>query len=451
MGGRGAPREASDDEARVLAAVEGELNRSFDEASDLPLLKRLWEDPISDLRGGGVLGLANLVAFLERSPSSRPIMASRRPAAAAFDPEQPGFYPFACAGINVTLALCEFAGLRGPGGSPKPAARPELSFWPLLAGGGAWDAAYAVGFRLLDRSFDSKRASYMDFNAVRKEAGLKLAPHGWGATAPARSGALEKLPVSGLVTSRKVSKWKRRHFVLRGDVVAWFKPVGDRPGAQASPAAAKADAAAWAKAEVERCANFDGSKGKLRLKASSANEARAWMAAIEKAIAAAPPASPEGRQRAPPPPAPARATTSTPTTTARRAGACAAEPQLGRAAEHVRGRVVASVAAVAGDARAAAPPSDRDLMAENAVALGRTALEDAPPPPPAGAAGRSGSRARTTARSRVHRPTGATQWDLPPGWASSSSGWAARVDARSGHTYYFFPPTGETAWTLPER
>ena len=42
-------------------------------------------------------------------------------------------------------------------------------------------------------------------------------------------------------------------------------------------------------------------------------------------------------------------------------------------------------------------------------------------------------------------------WDLPPGWASSSSGWAARVDARSGHTYYFFPPTGETTWTLPER
>ncbi|KAH8070846.1 ELMO domain-containing protein [Aureococcus anophagefferens] len=422
MGGRGAPREASADEARVLAAVEGELNRSFDEASDLPLLKRLWvaaqgdeavpfertgeawtqfgfqqEDPISDLRGGGVLGLANLVAFLERSPFfARPIMASRRPAAAAFDPEQPGFYPFACAGINVTLALCEFAGLRGPGGAPKPAARPELSFWPLLAGdGAAWDAAYAVGFRLLDRSFDSKRASYMDFNAVRKEAvadlraaleraagdgpaaryvrgavdprppcghdglakGLKLAPHGWGATAPARSGALEKLPVSGLVTSRKVSKWKRRHFVLRGDVVAWFKPVGDRPGVQASPAAAKADAAAWAKAEVhgeltnatrltadsgirpgadatafkvERCANFDGSKGKLRLKASSANEARAWMAAIEKAIAAA-----AGR-------------------TCRRAG--------------------------------------------------------------------------------PRRP-----------------GWAARVDARSGHTYDFFPPTGETTWTLPER
>ncbi|KAH8089954.1 ELMO domain-containing protein [Aureococcus anophagefferens] len=270
MGGRGAPREASADEARVLAAVEGELNRSFDEAR-----------------------------------ASTP----------------------ACAGINVTLALCEFAGLRGPGGAPKPAARPELSFWPLLAGdGAAWDAAYAVGFRLLDRSFDSKRASYMDFNAVRKEAVADLraalergrrrpaaarargpwtrapcghdglakgpaGPHGWGATAPARA-ALEKLPVSGL-------------------------PVGDRPGVQASPAAAKADAAAWAKAEVH---------GELT----------------------------------------------------------------------------------------------------NATLL--------------------------TADSGI-RPRDATafKWDLPPGWASSSSGWAARVDARSGHTYYFFPPTGETTWTLPER
>ncbi|KAH8054122.1 ELMO domain-containing protein [Aureococcus anophagefferens] len=311
---------ASADEARVLAAVEGELNRSFDEASDLPLLKRLWvaaqgdeavpfertgeawtqfgfqqEDPISDLRGGGVLGLANLVAFLERSPFfARPIMASRRPAAAAFDPEQPGFYPFACAGINVTLALCEFAGLRGPGGAPKPAARAELLAAPLAAA-----------------------------------RGLKLAPHGWGATAPARSGALEKLPVSGLVTSRKVSKWKRRHFVLRGDVVAWFKPVGDRPGVQASPAAAKADAAAWAKAEVhgeltnatrltadsgirpgadatafkvERCANFDGSRASSGSRRQKMGPMRSPRVLPPLDIARTPPAPTPVADEAPPEP-----------------------------------------------------------------------------------------------------------------------------------------------------
>ena len=51
----------------------------------------------------------------------------------------------------------------------------------------------------------------------------------------------------------------------------------------------------------------------------------------------------------------------------------------------------------------------------------------------------------------VHRQTGSTQWNLPPGWTSSSSGWAARVDARTGHTYYFLPSTGETTWTLPDR
>ena len=77
-----AKRAANLSEKSVLADIDAELNRSFDEVLDLPLLRRLWvaaqgddsvaferrgeartqfgfqqEDPISDLRGGGVLGL----------------------------------------------------------------------------------------------------------------------------------------------------------------------------------------------------------------------------------------------------------------------------------------------------------------------------------------------------------------------------------------------------------
>ena len=131
---------------------------------------------MTDLRGGGVLGLAMLVRFLEQSPHhARPIMTSRQPLG-AFDPMAPGFYPFACAGIGVTRALCELAGLRGASGAPAPADAPELACWPLLCGdAAAFDACYALGFRLLDRLFDEKRCGYLDFGPVAKQARRRVA------------------------------------------------------------------------------------------------------------------------------------------------------------------------------------------------------------------------------------------------------------------------------------
>ena len=303
---------------------------------------------------------------------------------------------------------------------------------------------------------------------------LKLAPCAWGATHADRSGALEKLPVSGLMTSRKVAKWKKRHFVLRNDVVAWFKPVGGDGGpAEKLPpakqaAAAKACAEAWAKAEVhgeltnstaltassavrqnksdlcsfkvERCVAPDGTRGKLRLRATTPADAKAWMAQFERMIGACKASAADGLE-SPRTPFPRSSTDDealppSPSATAGYAMPPSARPAggaAGRAGLHKR------------------EPSDPEVV-DAAMRLARTSFSDAGQTATPRATVEWISCADDNGRVYfVHRPTGRTQWDLPPGWTTSSSGWAARVDANTGHTYYFFPPTGETTWTLPER
>lgn len=194
-----------------------------------------------------------------------------------------------------------------------------------------------------DRRFDERGASYMEFNSVLQEAGthlhsaleasgaaeslydlpqrveprslcahdsvarrLRLAPPGWGATPATASGVLEKLPTSGVFSSRRTASWHRRHFVLRGDVVAWFKQAFE--GRDTDPTA-------WHKAEVNgkltnyvrlssnsfvlanlrdvnrfkvaNCNSRDDSRGELRLRAPSPAEAQRWMSAIETIVRAA--------------------------------------------------------------------------------------------------------------------------------------------------------------------
>lgn len=250
-------------EAAALDAIRADLQTPFDEERHGALLKKLWtagldgtfarrstkwqalgfqgDDPVTDLRACNVLGLKTLVTFLEGSPRyAHAILASRR-ITGAFDPKAPGFYPVACAGIEVCAFLCECAGLWGAHGAPPPATQPDSSHWAALVGTPeAFGACFALCLRALDRRFADENADYMGFSSVRDavfaevkdalDAGpasavercLHLAPGAWGATAPDFAGALEKLPSSS-ATKRLVSKWQRRHFVLRGSVLAVLK------------------------------------------------------------------------------------------------------------------------------------------------------------------------------------------------------------------------------------
>lgn len=268
------------------------------------------DDPVSDLRGGGVLALRNLVNFLDLQPEyARVIMTSRRHEKVDnFD----GFYPFAAAGINVTGLLCGIL----EDGSPSP----------VLAD--FYDECYALCFRLVDKIFDERKANYMGFNAVLKEAGerlrnaldksrdaddvsrfLKIGPSSWGTRPADMKGFLEKLPVvpaknqhraaKGLATA--MSKWRLRQFCLRGDLVAWFKNVpenhpqkaevyGEPRHVQLLPQSSVrphlSDAARFEvnNVKINSSKKTRSSLGKIKLRARSPADAQRWMAAMLAAI-----------------------------------------------------------------------------------------------------------------------------------------------------------------------
>ena len=251
-------------ETQTLDAIRVDLRTPFDEARHGDLLKRLWkagldgpfarrstkwqllgfqgDDPATDLRACKLLGLKTLLTFLERSPRyADAILASRR-ITGDFDPRKPGFYPVACAGIEITAFLCECCGLRGPNGAPPPAELPHTSRWAALVGTRtSFDECFSAVMRALDRHFDEVGGDYMGFASVRDavfdevrdamdhggpastvERSLKLAPGAWGATKPDFAGYLDKLPASSRA-KRLVAAWQRRYFVLRGTVVGVLK------------------------------------------------------------------------------------------------------------------------------------------------------------------------------------------------------------------------------------
>ena len=177
-------------ETQTLDAIRADLKTPFDEATHGDLLKRLWkagldgpferrsqkwqllgfqgEDPCTDLRACKLLGLKTLVTFLEKSPRhADAILASRR-ITGDFDPRKPGFYPVACAGIEITAFLCECCGLRGPNGAPPPVELPCSSRWAALVGTRtSFDECFSAVLRALDRRFDEVGGDYMGFASVR--------------------------------------------------------------------------------------------------------------------------------------------------------------------------------------------------------------------------------------------------------------------------------------------
>ena len=177
-------------ETQTLDAIRVDLRTPFEEARHGDLLKRLWkagldgpfarrstkwqllgfqgEDPCTDLRACKLLGLKTFLTFLEKSPCyADAILASRR-ITGDFDPRKPGFYPVACAGIEVTAFLCECCGLRGPNGAPPPAEFPHTSRWAALVGTRtSFDECFSAVLRALDRRFEDERGDYMGFASVR--------------------------------------------------------------------------------------------------------------------------------------------------------------------------------------------------------------------------------------------------------------------------------------------
>ena len=114
------------------------------------------DDPISDFRGTGMLGLANLVYFAEQYPSIFLSMARDQQQSSEME------YPFATASINITHLMVNLLGLR------KPAAWfPTMDTYPLFFfNRKAWEELYTIIFRLFDQKWNQMLVGYMGFKKV---------------------------------------------------------------------------------------------------------------------------------------------------------------------------------------------------------------------------------------------------------------------------------------------
>lgn len=122
-------------------------------------------DPVSDIRGGGILCLDNMLYFLKVHRHVAQAMIRKR--AKGWDTYET--YPWAPASINLTRLVASEFGICGPGGQLKTMTGgpfpPKTSYHMLLESDG-FSRIYVLAFLLLDKVWDEEEATYMQFNSV---------------------------------------------------------------------------------------------------------------------------------------------------------------------------------------------------------------------------------------------------------------------------------------------
>ena len=114
------------------------------------------DDPVSDLRATGLLGLQNLIYFAETHPGLFMSMARNQQQSSEME------YPFATAGINITYLMITLLGLRNP-----RSWYPSMDTHPLLFyNRHAWEELYTIIFRLFDQKWNQMLVGYMGFQKV---------------------------------------------------------------------------------------------------------------------------------------------------------------------------------------------------------------------------------------------------------------------------------------------
>ena len=128
-------------------------------------------DPVSDIRGGGILSLKNLIFFLANHPlKATQMIKSRSGQIVSADQTYPSF-PWACAGINLTRVLALEFEIVLPTGCVNTGINAKYSkktTWSYLMEENGFNRMYVCLFLLLDCLRDEMGATYMDFNYVLK-------------------------------------------------------------------------------------------------------------------------------------------------------------------------------------------------------------------------------------------------------------------------------------------
>lgn len=157
------------------------------------------DDPVSDIRGGGILALQLISHFLNNYPSARrsqqirsvrSIEASNQPNGSFDKPNSSSHsrngslsgssgtieglnYPWFAAGVNITRVIAKLFNMVGPGGGPMnvAGAREKLAvislpYWHVMRDRETVAALFCYAFELLDSRWDIEKATYLDFPGV---------------------------------------------------------------------------------------------------------------------------------------------------------------------------------------------------------------------------------------------------------------------------------------------
>ena len=121
------------------------------------------DDPLSDVRGGGMLCIVNLIYFLEEFSLDALSMCRTRA-----NRDDGANYPWAAASISVTrMVASAFQLVDDKSGKPcNVSLMPMLSYYHLLLEDNGFNKLYVIAFVLLDHQFTATNGSYMTFPTV---------------------------------------------------------------------------------------------------------------------------------------------------------------------------------------------------------------------------------------------------------------------------------------------
>ena len=193
-GGREPEREPSDAELEVLRELAAAVQQPYDSALHEAELRSIHEafhgsakpfaavspnwraagfqgnDPTTDLRGAGSLGLKQLAYFVTTYPDRSVAVRMRRLTSSSAPRTAANAYPWAAVGINVTRAVCELFSILSPFGAPGGFASARCGYWPVLRDENFVNELYCAMFEYVDAQHSARGLGYMDFPMLLAEA-----------------------------------------------------------------------------------------------------------------------------------------------------------------------------------------------------------------------------------------------------------------------------------------
>jgi hypothetical protein len=119
------------------------------------------EDPVSDIRGGGLLAVEQLAYFLQKYPTVAVPMAHQQ--VARREKRLQDGYPFGAVSVNVTRMLLSVLGVIKPSGIRAPFATTQAGYWSLVTSFTSTNELFCLAFELVDKNYHEHGGTYLNF------------------------------------------------------------------------------------------------------------------------------------------------------------------------------------------------------------------------------------------------------------------------------------------------